>query len=197
MSTQPFAGQFSIREATPADAAALLKIYEPYVRHTAITFEITVPTVAGFRARIASITEHYPYLVYEKIGAAAGDADSAGDAAASPQVVGYAYAHAFYGREAYRPSAETSIYLEQSMRGQGLGSALYQELEKRCQKQGITNLYACIAASRAKDSHLNDASIAFHERCGYKMVGRFEMCARKFDTWYDMVYMEKFINPHN
>ena len=37
----------TIRLATPDDAPALLAIYEPYVRQTAITCEYEVPSVEG------------------------------------------------------------------------------------------------------------------------------------------------------
>ena len=52
-----------IREAVPDDAAALLAIYTPYVKETAITFEYEVPSVAEFRARIEKTKKKYPYLV--------------------------------------------------------------------------------------------------------------------------------------
>ena len=43
----------TLRVACPADAQALVEIYAPYVRDTAITFEYTVPTVEEFAQRIA------------------------------------------------------------------------------------------------------------------------------------------------
>ena len=46
-------GNITLRIASPYDAAALLAIYAPYVEHTAITYEYTVPTVEEFSARIA------------------------------------------------------------------------------------------------------------------------------------------------
>ena len=52
-----------IREATPEDAPALLAIYAPYVRETAISFELVPPSEEEFRRRIASTLERYPYLV--------------------------------------------------------------------------------------------------------------------------------------
>ena len=52
-----------IREAVPDDAAALLAIYTPYVKETAITFEYEVPSAAEFRARIEKTKKKYPYLV--------------------------------------------------------------------------------------------------------------------------------------
>ena len=54
-----------IRRATENDAEALLKIYAPYVEHTAITFEYEVPSVEEFRSRIRHTLEKYPYLVDE------------------------------------------------------------------------------------------------------------------------------------
>ncbi|MFR7899841.1 MAG: N-acetyltransferase family protein [Ruminococcus sp.] len=56
----------TIRPASPEDAEALLSIYAPYVKHTAITFEYEVPSVEEFRKRIAHTLQHYPYLVAER-----------------------------------------------------------------------------------------------------------------------------------
>lgn len=49
-----------IRIAKPEDAEELLKIYAPYVKHTAITFEYEVPTVEEFRDRIEHILKRHP-----------------------------------------------------------------------------------------------------------------------------------------
>jgi phosphinothricin acetyltransferase len=170
----------TIRSATPADARDLLKIYAPYVTETAITYEYDVPSVEEFAERIRTTLEKYPYLVAELDGRA----------------VGYTYAGIFHEREAYRMSAETSIYVAQGEHGHGVGRALYEALEDSCRQRGIRNLYACIAYTEVEDEHLTQGSVRFHTKLGYRMVGRFQKCARKFDHWYDMVYMEKFIASH-
>ena len=54
-----------LRIACPADAPALLKIYAPYVEHTAITFEYSIPSEEDFAERIVNIQRMYPYLVAE------------------------------------------------------------------------------------------------------------------------------------
>lgn len=59
----------TIRLATPDDAPALLAIYEPYVRQTAITCEYEVPSVEEFAGRIERTLKRYPYLVMELDGA--------------------------------------------------------------------------------------------------------------------------------
>lgn len=39
-------------------------------------------------------------------------------------------------------------------------------------------------------------SARFHEHLGFKQVGRFHKCGRKFGRWYDMIWMEKIIGEH-
>ena len=166
----------TLRLATVADAPALAAIYAPYVRTTAITFELEAPNEAVFAQRIAHTLERYPYLVAQD--------------PASQRIVGYAYASAFKGRAAYDWAVETSLYVDQSARGQHVGSLLHEGLARCCTLQGVTNLEACIAYPD------EGGSVGFHERMGYRMVGRFERCGYKLGRWWDMVWMERFIAEH-
>ena len=50
----------TIRDATINDADELLSIYDYYVRNTAITFEITTPSLDEFRDRMKDVMQHYP-----------------------------------------------------------------------------------------------------------------------------------------
>ena len=169
-----------LRVAAPEDAAALVDIYAPYVRETAITFEYDVPSVAEFAARIAHTLESFPYLVAENDG----------------EIVGYAYAGAFHPRAAYQWCVEMSVYVKRDVRRMGVGRKLYDAMEAILKLQRLTNVEACIAVPSAPDAHLTMDSVRFHERMGYRMVGAFHQCGYKFDTWYDMVWMEKHIGAH-
>lgn len=171
---------WKIRPATVSDATALVAIYAPYVTDTAITFEYEIPSEADFQQRIQALLGRYPYLVAEQAG----------------QVMGYAYAGPFHPRAAYAWSAEVSIYLRRDCRGQGLGRALYEQLEASCRSMGLQNLYACIAVPVEPDSHLDGSSVQFHTHMGYALCGRFQHCGYKFDRWYDMVWMEKLLGDH-
>lgn len=170
---------FEIRFATVSDAEKILDIYAPYVTGTAITFEYSVPSLEDFRARIKNISAEYPYLVAVKDG----------------EIVGYAYASKFYGREAYRHVAETSIYIKASENGKGIGKALYAALESILVKQNVFTLYACIAFTDRDDEYLPKASPLFHEHLGYKRIGIHENCGYKFDRWYSVAWYEKSIAP--
>ena len=98
----------TIRMATVADAPALREIYLPYVRTTAVTFELEDPTLEDFTERVRKTLERYPYIVAEEDG----------------EIVGYAYASAFRPRAAYLHSIETSIYMRMDYRGRGVGLSL-------------------------------------------------------------------------
>ncbi len=51
-------------------------------------------------------------------------------------------------------------------------------------------------ADIGEDPYLNTNSPDFHAHLGYQLVGHFHACAYKFDRWYDMIWMEKWIAPH-
>lgn len=72
-----------------------------------------------------------------------------------------------------------------------------EKLEEILAKQGVTNVNACIAYTEHEDKHLHNDSVCFHKKLGYKTVGIFHKCAYKFDKWYDMIWMEKFIAGHS
>jgi len=171
---------FVIRPASPEDAEALLNIYAPYVRETAITFECEVPGLEEFRQRIENTLKRYPWLIAEAEG----------------QALGYAYTGPFKARAAYNWSAETTIYLRSDRRRQGAGRRLYQALEAVSKAQNVQNLYACVAWPETEDSRLTRNSAGFHAHMGYRMVGEFRRCGYKFGTWYSMVWMEKLLGGH-
>ena len=177
MNTNTF---ITIRTATLSDAQALLNIYSPYVEHTAITFEYDVPSVEEFASRIKNTLQKYPYLVAEKNG----------------RLLGCAYASPFHERPAYDWAVETSIYVDQNIKHQGIGRRLHDALEDALRSQGILNMNACIAYPPEEDEYLDKNSVEFHTHIGYRLVGEFYKCGYKFHRWYNMVWMEKLIGNH-
>jgi phosphinothricin acetyltransferase len=172
--------EISIRTARETDAAAIAAIYAPYVRDTAITYEIIVPTEREMAMRVRETLTRYPFLVAQR----------------GEDILGYAYAGAFSQRAAYQHSAETTVYLAMESRGQGIGKRLYEALEEILRRQGVLNLYAKIANAKGEDVFLPQGSLAFHRKQGFHPAGQFTQCANKFGRWYDMVYMEKSIGEH-
>ena len=153
----------TIRAASEADAEAILAIYAPIVRDTAISFEETPPTVDEIVQRMRAILPAYPYLVFEQAG----------------EVVGYANGHVHRGRPAYRWSVETSIYVREDARGQGVGRSLYATLLDVLARQGFHTAFAGTALP-------NPGSVALHEAVGFKTLGVFPEVGFKFGRWHDV-----------
>ena len=166
-----------IRDARPEDAESLAGIYAPYVLNTAISFEYAAPTVDEFRVRIEKISAKHPYIVCLK----------------DDKIVGYAYAGTYSPREAYAWTVTTSIYVDKDCRRQGVGTLLYKGLEERLKARGVVNLLAGIAYCDPEDEYLTNDSYAFHQREGYTEVARMKTVGKKFDRWYDLVWMQKKI----
>ena len=168
--------EITLRAASEADAEALLAIYGPYVRETAVTFEYETPAPEEFRRRIRQTLEKYPYLCLEREG----------------RPVGYAYASPFRSRKAYQWIAETSVYLAPEGRKRGWGRILCEGLEERCRAMGLVSLYACITVPReGGDPFVTTDSADFHAHLGYREIARFPGSGSKFGRWYDTVIMEK------
>lgn len=157
-----------IRIAEKKDIPAILAIYAPYVEHTTISFEYTVPTLEEFTARFEAITKQYPWLVWEENG----------------EILGYCYASAAYTRAAYAWTCEPSIYLREDVRGRGMGRRFYEALEKILVYQGYQLSFALITQE-------NKASLSFHEAMGYKIKVFYEDIGFKHGRWLGLAWMEK------
>ena len=164
-----------VRDARMEDADRLLEIYAHYVLNTAVSFEYAVPTIDEFRERIRRTQERYPYLVCVRRDA----------------VIGYAYAGPYSPREAYAWTAAVSIYVDREHHRQGAGSLLYEALEARLRRQGVVNLLAGVAYCEAEDETLTHGSCLFHRRMGFSQVAHMTGIGKKFDRWYDLLWMQK------
>jgi L-amino acid N-acyltransferase YncA len=153
-----------IRPATVEDASAIAQIYAPYVADTPISFETEVVSAAQVAERMQAFDGLYPWFV----------AAEAGDT-----VIGYAYATQFRARAAYRFAVETSVYLEPSAQGRGLGTSLYRTLLDHLVKQGFTQAIAGISLP-------NEASVRLHERVGFRLVGVYKDIGYKLGRWHDV-----------
>jgi phosphinothricin acetyltransferase len=156
-----------IRPANPADAEAIAAIYNPYVAETIISFEEEPVPAAGMADRIRKVTAGYPWIVWEEDG----------------QVLGYAYASSWRSREAYRFTAETSVYVDARHHHRGIGEQLYRELLAAMRERGFHSALACLGLP-------NDPSVAFHEKLGFTKVGHMRESGWKFERWVDVGFWE-------
>ena len=104
----------SIRPATIDDLPAIVDIYNHYVVHTPITFDLTPVTVAERRPWFDQFAETGRHRLLVAIE--------------DNTVVGYAGTHQFRVKAAYDTTVETTIYLAPDATGRGIGHALYTAL---------------------------------------------------------------------
>jgi len=159
-----------IRRGTGDDLPDLTELYNHYVRETAITFDIEPFTPATRRPwfeQFAAQGRHQLFIA-ERRG----------------RVLGYACAGSFRPKAAYGPSVETSVYLRPEEHGRGLGTRLYTELFEALAGEDVHRAYAGITLP-------NPASLALHTRFGFRDCGSFSEVGRKFERWWDVLWMEK------
>jgi phosphinothricin acetyltransferase len=150
-----------IRLATAADGEAIARIYRPYVEGSRISFEEESPDAAEIVRRMGNGV--HPWLVAEEDG----------------RVLGYASTSPMRGRRAYRWSVETGIYLDVSAQGHGLGRQLLAAHLDLLERQGFVTAIAGIALP-------NDASIALHEKLGFRLSGIERGVGFKLGQWIDV-----------
>lgn len=192
------------------------------IAHTLATY----PYIVAVEEQSANAdTAHVDGIPAASTPAAGADA-AGGTCRTSEHIIGYAYVGRLHERAAYDWTVETSIYVDRSARKHGLGRQLYERLEAILRAMNIISVNACIAypgtmnvaadaasaadrsqtnlregasdigAGIGEDPYLNTNSPDFHAHLGYRLVGHFHACAYKFDRWYDMIWMEKWIAPH-
>lgn len=154
---------FMIRDVRDEDANQILEIYSPIVEESAISFEVTPPSLTEMQQRIRKADSHFPWLVMEH----------------NDQLCGYVYAKSFRDREAYRYTVETTVYVHPGFQQRGIGCQLLEELLKRLQSAGFRTALAGIALP-------NPASVSLHEKVGFKPIGVFPAIGWKFETWHDV-----------
>jgi phosphinothricin acetyltransferase len=159
-----------VRPAVEHDLEALNDMYNQYVKDTHFTFDLEPMTI---EARREWFTHYGPAGRHRLLVAASADT-----------VVGYACTSEWRTRPAYETSVETSVYLAPDAVGRGGGTRLYEELFKSLEGEDVHRAYAGIALP-------NPASVALHERFGFKRVAHFTEQGRKFGRYWDVAWFEK------
>jgi L-amino acid N-acyltransferase YncA len=151
-----------IRDVRPDDWSRVAEIYWDGMRDGLATFETEVPTWQQWDAA------HSLRLVAEVDG----------------EVVGWAALAPVSKRRCYGGVTENTVYVAREARGLGVGRALLEKLIAQARKAGIWTIQASIFPE-------NRASLALHERCGFRVVGTRERIAKRDGLWRDTVLLEK------
>jgi phosphinothricin acetyltransferase len=159
----------TIRELKETDWSSVAAIFEEGIATGLATFETAAPDWPAWD------DSHLPgklRLVAEEDG----------------EVVGFAALAPVSSRNAYRGVAENSVYVSARARGRGVGSALLNELVRRSEEAGIWTIQTSIFPE-------NLASLAVHQRAGFRVVGRRERIGRLHGQWRDTLLLERRAAP--
>jgi phosphinothricin acetyltransferase len=163
-----------IRPAAEADFAAIQAIYAHHVANGTASFEEVPPARDEMMRRWAAVRAGgLPYVVAELSGV----------------VVGYAYAHPYHARSAYRFTLEDSIYVAPDRAGHGIGGALLDRVLAETEAAGYRQMIAIIGDSA------NAASIGLHRSRGFADGGVLRAVGYKFGRWLDSVFMQRPLGP--
>ena len=160
----------NVRIAVRSDLPRLTEIYNHYVLHTPVTFDIeaySTETRAAWFEQFAA-NGRYRLLVAENDGT----------------VLGYAGTTRFRAKAAYDTTVETTIYCAPDAVGKGIGARLNSALFASIAAEDVHRVLAGYTMPNA-------ASQALHERCGFKPVGIFREVGRKFGRYWDVAWTER------
>ena len=162
--------ELCVRPAIPDDLLRLTEIYNHYVIHTPVTFDIEPYTVEQRVSWFSQFGEQgrYRLMVAEENGL----------------VLGYAGTTRFRPKPAYDTTVETTIYCAQEAIGKKIGSRLYGALFETLKDEDINRFVAGYTLP-------NPASAALHQRFGFKPIGIFTQVGRKFGRYWDVAWNER------
>ena len=166
-------GDLTVRPVTVDDLDAVNAIYNHWIRVSSANFytdDISADERQGW----------YDALDGRRYRAFVAVADGA--------VVGFAYTGKVRPRAAYDTSVEVTVYVADGCTRGGIGSALYDALFAAIAGEDIHRLYAVITVP-------NDASVALHERFGFRLAGLFSEQGRKFGRYWDVGWYERAWPP--
>ncbi|POX48962.1 GNAT family N-acetyltransferase [Streptomyces sp. Ru72] len=149
----------------PEHAGQVLAIYQLGIDEGNATFETTAPSWEAFDA--AKLDEHRLVALNE---------DS--------RVLGWAAVVPVSDRCAYAGVVEHSVYVHPAARGRGVGRALLTALLASTDAAGIWTVQSGIFPE-------NTASLALHQRAGFRVIGTRERIGRHHGTWRDVVLVER------
>jgi phosphinothricin acetyltransferase len=166
------------RAANRDDLPRITEIYNYYVVHTPITFDVKPWEIEQRISWFEQFgkTGRYRLLVAEQ----------------ESLVVGYAGTTRFRPKAAYDTTVETTIYCAPEFVGKGLGTHLYAALFATLSEESIHRVVAGYVPP-------NPISAALHERFGFKSIGVFSEAGYKFNRYWDVCWMErplKFSGTH-
>ena len=161
----------TVRLATAGDAEAIARIHNEGIADRVATFETEPRAPRQVEAALLDKGDRFPTVVVERDG----------------EVVAWAGAGAYRARPAYAGVAEHSVYVARAARGSGAGRVALEALCRAYAERGFWKIVSRIFPE-------NTASLALHERCGFRVVGVYRRHGKLDGVWRDCVIVERLLD---
>ena len=159
----------TVAAMTDRHADAVLTIYQAGIDEGNATFETTAPTWDAFdRVHL----EEHRFVAVDDTGT----------------VLGWAACVPVSDRCVYAGVVEHSVYVGPAARGRGVGRLLLDALINSTEQAGIWTVQSGVFPE-------NTASLALHQRAGFRVVGTRERVGQHHGAWRDVVLIERR-SPH-
>jgi phosphinothricin acetyltransferase len=153
-----------LRELRKGDWPAVRAIYEQGIAGRNATFETEAP---GWDAWDRSQLDGHRLVAVE-----------------DGRVVGWIVVHPVSPRPCYAGVVEHSVYVDADSQGKGIGRALLERLIADTERAGIWTIQTGIFPE-------NEASVALHLKCGFRVVGTQERIGQLDGVWRDVLVVER------
>jgi len=162
-----------IRLARQEDLPELLDIYNYEVKHGVATFDLHPKTLEERQSWFDEHNiENHPLIVAETEG----------------KVAGYASLSSYREKEAYRSTVELSVYVGKEFRGQGVATALMDEILEMARQDADTHVVVSVITAG------NEASVRLHEKYGFTFCGAMHAVGMKFGEYRDIENYELIVD---
>lgn len=160
-----------IKKATTKDLPEILKILNFEIQNSTSVYDENPKTIETMEQWFADKSlQNFPVFV----------------ALENKLVVAYGTLGRFRPHDGYRFTVEHSIYVSENNRGQGIGRALLNQLILSSRELGFHSMIAGIDAKNVK-------SRFFHQDFGFVEIGQMKEVGYKFNTWLDLVFLQKML----
>ena len=161
---------YVFRNMREEDRESILGIFNFFVENSFAAFpEEKVGT--AFFSRLVELARGFPFYVIDSTDGV---------------TIGFGLARRYQASRVFSPAAELTYFILPEHTGKGLGARLLESLIRECRARDLETVVASV-------SSVNEQSLHFHEKNGFRERGRLERVGRKFGRAFDVVLMQRFI----
>lgn len=148
---------------------AVMDIYNYYIQNSFAAYPDS-PFPDQFFVKFLEIGKTHPAFIIKE----------------NEKIIGFCLLRPYNPFSVFNETAEITYFIDKDYTGKGVGIKALNKLEESARNMGIKRLMADISSR-------NTQSINFHKKNGFTECGRFDKIGKKFDTYFDVVWMQKVL----